>query len=173
MDPLAVPVATFEKYESPLNDACDAKSFAEAIMDHVEKIFLKVGNLQPTAILLHGDQATVIALTFENTEQKDLVSGFVRDMSSELGAHAVGFAAESWLASIKEEDKDKALDVIPSEHPDKKEVIFVTATWKDVFGKGSAARATYIKRDEEEKVIELVRNDKELDDGTCQGRFMF
>lgn len=85
----------------------------------------------------------------------------------------MGFAAESWLATIDKEDKEDVGKIIPSEHPDRKEVIFVTATWKDVFGKGSAARSSYIKRDENDKVVELARNDKQLDEGVCSGRFMF
>ena len=174
MDPISVHTTTFEKYGSPLESAVDAKSLAETIIEHAEQMLLDHGEVQPAVVFLHEDQVTLAPLSFESEEQKDLVSEFITTLGGKLGAHAIGFVSESWMAQAETDDKEEVAKIVPSKHPNRKEILMATTTWRDVFGKERAARVTYIKRDDEGKITDLFRDDNDLEDlSKCSGRFVF
>lgn len=87
----------------------------------------KSGHLVPVAIIHHPpNNVKVVPCSFRNDEEKDFVAGELRHMARELEATKVIFIHEAWLRrQANAQSIDEWDGVLPSESPDKKEVVAV------------------------------------------------
>ena len=64
---------------------------------------------------------------FTNTKSKDMAGETVSRMLTDLNARNYSFFSESWVVEQKK-PYDRELDGMPSEHPDKKEILMITTS---------------------------------------------
>ena len=67
-----------------------------------------------------------IGCCFTNTLSKNLAVKVISGMLDDFNAKYYAFISEAWC--VKEDDKVKALDIAPSEHPDKQEILMVSTS---------------------------------------------
>jgi hypothetical protein len=170
-DITAIPIAKAERQGSPFENTTDAQSFSLALIEYAESIFAEDGEVAPTAFFLTGDTVMVMGLTFGNEEEKDIMAQLMGTVANEIGADAIGFISETWMASG--ETKEEALALPPSQRPDRKEAIVATASWKeDDEDLKHSMKLSFIHRDGDS--VSLLRDDTyDHDDGSMSGRFFF
>lgn len=107
----------------------------EELFDHTAKFaaetFLAQGDLLPMWVAEDSKGAkTLIATPFGSEEEKDLTAATVRKIFKDVGAVRCAFISEAWILASDDTGKmpkDYKMGDPIREHPDRKEVIIVTA----------------------------------------------
>lgn len=105
------------------------------LIDQVKEYITKVvGDLEPdddimpVLFLRHGDEVTVAGIdpSFMNTiEDKDkLALAYIPIMVMQTKAEEFAFVTAAWTVKLPPERKDE-MDIAPSEHPDRVEIIMI------------------------------------------------
>lgn len=93
------------------------------LKEQAKENLLKDGKVLPVVFgILPSGEAIGVPLTFENAEEKYEQFSSLQKFFKEKGVTACTTIIESWLVLGKEE---KTLKVPPSEHPERKECIYV------------------------------------------------
>lgn len=129
---------------------------------YAERILIKErqSELIATYILFHPNknsgelELSIVPCLWENDFQKQLMLLEVRKLSREIGAVALSFVSECWVA-WRSKDRPR-LDLPPSEDPQRREVVMACAT----DGKTTAAGQWQIVRDKPGgRIVSLVGDD--------------
>jgi len=73
-----------------------------------------------------GDNDVIVGCPWRNSDEKQIIVSQVKDKSHEMGAIAVMFIAEAWMASIPEGTNLAYVDP-PSQQPNRIEVVMLAA----------------------------------------------
>lgn len=100
----------------------ELKDLMECTLEQSKELLLRDGYVRPVAFIYYGNDVDVVGLSFENQEDKVKQMYALGKLAKMKKAGAICIVAESWYVTS---DK-KYLDVIPSEHPMRKECIIIT-----------------------------------------------
>lgn len=92
----------------------------ETHLESAKSLLLTDGYLVPVAFVYCGNIAYIIQLSFKDQEDKEKQIALLRAVVEEKNADAVFTITESWYVMA-----DKDLNIAPSEHPMRKECIFL------------------------------------------------
>jgi hypothetical protein len=87
----------------------------------VDELFNKIGYVQPTYFVYHNGDWQHVPTPWEYP--KEVVAMAMRKLLQTTRAEAYVFMDEAWVVEAKEVN----LDVAPSEHPDRREIVVITA----------------------------------------------
>lgn len=157
----------------------------QASLDHLAKCANDIltdpdpdTQFMPMLVIVMPDGHEHVALVEDmpaSGEQRDALADAMRSLLHQVGLHQVGaaaylFAVETWYVSLKT-DGDDAPDLAdiqrPSEHPDRKEGVLVTAG--DVSGLRRACMFPIIRDDEGNPSLNMHAEDMATDH--VEGRF--
>ena len=117
--------------------------FKDQIHHMVKEMFESNGGINPVVFALckpekEGEQLVVTVLEgmaplFNSDINKEIAAGLIRKTMTKLKPLAIAFVTEAWVIvankdelSNEEFEKMKSGGIKPSEHPDRKEVLFIT-----------------------------------------------
>jgi hypothetical protein len=110
--------------------------------------------IMPVFMILTGDDEIIFVGTpWRGDNQKNMAAIMLRDMMKEKRAIAYSFLSEAWVASQPQGWKiGDAVDTLPADRPDRKEVVMAMAT----NGTDTKYKSWVIMRDKEGNCVELV-----------------
>lgn len=100
----------------------ELKDLMENTLEKSKELLLRDGYVRPVAFIYYGKEIDIVALTFENQEDKERQMYVLGKLAKMKKAHAIYIVAESWYVTSTKRD----LDIIPSEHPMRKECILIS-----------------------------------------------
>jgi len=126
--------------------------FHEKVLETTKAIWGDCGKIVPQFILVSKQSLFLSAgVVFESEEDKNQVSQAIRELIRERNVYAIAFVCEGWMVDASK--SKKPLDVRPSKHPQRIEILWASSEWKSPH---SRKDTTYrIIRDEKGKVVEL------------------
>lgn len=106
----------------------ELKELMEYNLICAKRLLLRDGKLMPVAFMHNEKQIGIVPLSFKDANEKDMQVAILRKLVKEKNADAIFMITESWHVSI---NKGEDLNIIPSEHPMRKECIFLIGECKD------------------------------------------
>lgn len=95
------------------------------MVSFVQKTFNPAGQVMPMWTIIGEDgKAYVYMVPFDGEASKNMAAHVIRDACTKHKATMIGFMSETWLAVLPASADPTG--VIPSEHPDRKEAIYLT-----------------------------------------------
>lgn len=147
-------------YETPQSLMDSMVSFAKTSFDPKSQV------LPMWTVIGEDGKAYVYMIPFVESGDKNMAARVVREACDKHKATMIGFMAETWTVSGDDKDKEQLTSVPPSEHPDRKEAIYMiveTASGKSISG------MMIINRNVDDGVLEpFVQHDPAT---TTSGRF--
>lgn len=109
-----------------MTELTDLQKLAECAEDTSRHSFNAGDVLMPMWLVMTGDgNISCISTPFGSTAEKNAVDMYIKKFLKEKDAVCYVFAAEVWVRRV-DPDKSTDLDIPPSEHPDRSEVIMIT-----------------------------------------------
>ncbi len=139
------------------------------IIAHAEDMIVREGSINPAGFILTKEEVLILPFNFLTPEDKDTASTTLEVLANQLDTVGVAFVAESWLGSYS---KKEQVPTSVKDDPNRKEAIIATASWTGG-SDNTAMRVSFITRDENEKIVGLVRDDNYMNGcSEIAGRFM-
>jgi len=140
------------------------------LMDQMRWVFGQTGHMYPTAwIFVSRDPNTgakletpemgVISLVggFRNNLEKDIWAHYLSRIAYEGQAIAIITAMESWMVELPKETK-KVVGVRPSEHPERKECLWVSVEHISDLSNTQMIMAEVIREGDQARLGEFIQN---------------
>lgn len=122
----------------------DLEALFELVKATAKRVFEENGQCVPIFVTM--EPPMVIPCVFSNAGEKRMQVALVKALFKERGVKRYGLAFEAWFSAMENLGKSIDVDALtpPSENPDRKECIFVTAEEK---GMPPLGGVWYIERD--------------------------
>jgi hypothetical protein len=92
----------------------------------ITRVFNVENEMDTFFVLVNEDFHVSLPVIFTNAVEKDHASIRLRQLTAEAMPDYVIYVSEAWTVCVEEKDKD----ILPSEHPDRVEIILVTIEFK-------------------------------------------
>jgi hypothetical protein len=89
--------------------------------------------LQPMALLRVGIKWNIVPMSFEDDQAKDRAMHGLKCAAAAIGADVCVMLNEAWVVLVPK-DTENALDIVPSQHPHRQEILNMTVQVKGVPG---------------------------------------
>jgi hypothetical protein len=135
----------------------ELKDLMESTLEKSKELLLRDGYVHPVAFIYYGNEVDLVALTFENQEDKVKQIYALGKLAKMKKADAVCIVAESWYVTTDKKD----LDTMPSKHPMRKECILISGECKE----GDIAITQKFERKEikNESKEKIIFGEKDID----------
>ena len=132
----------------------------EELLDIALCDFSECGFLRPTAYVFFIEKGKMVVIDYlvENEEERNLLPENIKRLVKALDANAVLIISENWIAQYK--DKNDMNSIRPSEHPERKEIIYANLQQKS--GKEITWITPIIRDDEEVLLCETQEYEKNI-----------
>lgn len=140
----------------------EPREFVDQELILIRQIFDHLKEIYPMAILVKDDNRYQIPVTFQNNAHKDIVSQGIKDLVKKSEPDVVIYIAEAWMLAVT--SKFDRLP-IPSQHPDRIEIVAVQIEFKT--GEKFGCHAKILRKNGQPRLdkFEVLRDD------TSMGRF--
>lgn len=129
---------------TPLTELQD---FFAIAAENVSRIFRESGEAMPMWHAVDGNNEHIlIATPWENDDEKDAASEALHEIFKEKRVKRFAFICEAWV--VQAASAETALDTRPSKHPDRREVLMISAENREG---NSLSGFFYILRPEHDK----------------------
>lgn len=123
----------------------ELKELMEYNLECARHLLLRDGKLIPVAFLRHGNEFNIIPMSFRDENEKDVQVAALRELVKKKNADVIFMIVESWYVTYENKED---LDIMPSEHPMRKECVFLVGECED----GRVAMTQIFER-ENDKII--------------------
>jgi len=122
--------------KSPFKDAKSLSSLLDSLTATAKECFLESGEHETTAFFVTNEDVHIFCGALPDGDGKDAVACLYQNLAKQHKAKGFGFIAEAWASN---DDSG----VLPSQAPDRKEILMITAEW---IGEGGSVRSLEIVR---------------------------